>query len=160
MHPRSWASPHHCPVALIPRNTRHGHTHCRSSKGLTGRSLPMVRLVAGSLSPWKVGVYSEHLLRALSDGVLKSLDCALPLLTDTRPTAPFLFWAGIPDPLHRGITPRSFEHIFQEVSVRENTKFLIRASYIEIYNEQVCRHSCAQCLRLACSTDGVVNLWD
>ena len=45
---------------------------------------------------------------------------------------------GIPDPeIHRGITPRSFEHIFQECSVRENTKFLIRASYLEIYNENV-----------------------
>lgn len=45
---------------------------------------------------------------------------------------------GIPDPPeHRGITPRSFEHIFQEVTVREDTKFLIRASYLEIYNEQV-----------------------
>lgn len=45
---------------------------------------------------------------------------------------------GIPNPpQHRGITPRSFEHIFQEVAVRENTKFLVRASYLEIYNEQV-----------------------
>eukprot|EP00055_Hartaetosiga_balthica_P007617 m.26433 g.26433 ORF g.26433 m.26433 type:complete len:1233 (+) comp5858_c0_seq1:355-4053(+) len=45
---------------------------------------------------------------------------------------------GIPNPPeHRGITPRSFEHIFQEVAVRENTKFLVRASYLEIYNESV-----------------------
>ena len=45
---------------------------------------------------------------------------------------------GIPNPpIHRGITPRSFEHIFQECAVRENTKFLIRASYLEIYNEQI-----------------------
>lgn len=45
---------------------------------------------------------------------------------------------GIPDPPeHRGVTPRSFEHIFQEVAVRENTKFLVRASYLEIYNEQI-----------------------
>ena len=45
---------------------------------------------------------------------------------------------GIPDPpIHRGITPRSFEHIFQATQVREDTKFLIRASYLEIYNEQV-----------------------
>eukprot|EP00049_Salpingoeca_infusionum_P002080 m.53909 g.53909 ORF g.53909 m.53909 type:complete len:1163 (-) comp11376_c0_seq3:388-3876(-) len=45
---------------------------------------------------------------------------------------------GIPDPPeHRGLTPRSFEHIFQEVAVRENTKFLVRASYLEIYNENV-----------------------
>jgi kinesin family protein 3/17 len=45
---------------------------------------------------------------------------------------------GIPDPPeHRGLTPRSFEHIFQEVAVRENTKFLVRTSYLEIYNENV-----------------------
>eukprot|EP00039_Didymoeca_costata_P005568 m.82575 g.82575 ORF g.82575 m.82575 type:complete len:1374 (+) comp12876_c0_seq2:187-4308(+) len=45
---------------------------------------------------------------------------------------------GIPDPpQHRGITPRSFEHIFQEVQVRDNTRFLVRASYLEIYNEMV-----------------------
>lgn len=45
---------------------------------------------------------------------------------------------GIPDPPeHRGLTPRSFEHIFQEVAVRENTKFLVRVSYLEIYNENV-----------------------
>ncbi|EDQ91186.1 uncharacterized protein MONBRDRAFT_23354 [Monosiga brevicollis MX1] len=45
---------------------------------------------------------------------------------------------GIPDPPeHRGLTPRSFEHIFQEVAVRENCKFLVRASYLEIYNENI-----------------------
>lgn len=45
---------------------------------------------------------------------------------------------GIPEPQrHRGITPRSFEHIFQEMAVRESTKFLVRASYLEIYNENI-----------------------
>ena len=45
---------------------------------------------------------------------------------------------GIADhPEHRGITPRAFEHIFQEVAVQETAKFLVRASYLEIYNENV-----------------------
>ena len=45
---------------------------------------------------------------------------------------------GIPEHFdHRGITPRSFEHVFQEVAVRSNTKFLVRASYLEIYNDSV-----------------------
>ncbi len=45
---------------------------------------------------------------------------------------------GIADhPDHKGITPRAFEHIFQEVAVQENSKFLVRASYLEIYNENV-----------------------
>ena len=40
---------------------------------------------------------------------------------------------GIADhPDHKGITPRAFEHIFQEVAVQENSKFLVRASYLEV----------------------------
>ncbi|XP_062962373.1 kinesin-like protein KIF17 isoform X2 [Cynocephalus volans] len=37
----------------------------------------------------------------------------------------------------RGIIPRAFEHIFESVQCAENTKFLVRASYLEIYNEDV-----------------------
>ncbi|XP_029434292.1 kinesin-like protein KIF17 isoform X2 [Rhinatrema bivittatum] len=45
---------------------------------------------------------------------------------------------GIPDPsAQRGIIPRAFEHIFDYVQCAENTKFLVRASYLEIYNEDI-----------------------
>ncbi|XP_077007115.1 kinesin-like protein KIF17 isoform X2 [Tamandua tetradactyla] len=40
-------------------------------------------------------------------------------------------------PAQRGIIPRAFEHIFESVQCAENTKFLVRASYLEIYNEDV-----------------------
>lgn len=51
---------------------------------------------------------------------------------------------GIADhPDHRGITPRAFEHIFQEVAVKEDSKFLVRASYLE-----VCRRE-KQCFLLS-----------
>ena len=40
-------------------------------------------------------------------------------------------------PSARGIIPRSFEHIFEAISVIENKKFLVVASYLEIYNEDV-----------------------
>ncbi|XP_058160220.1 kinesin-like protein KIF17 isoform X3 [Dasypus novemcinctus] len=40
-------------------------------------------------------------------------------------------------PSQRGIIPRAFEHIFESVQCAENTKFLVRASYLEIYNEDV-----------------------
>ena len=32
---------------------------------------------------------------------------------------------------------RAFDHVFETVSVSEATKFLIRASYLEIYNEEI-----------------------
>lgn len=45
---------------------------------------------------------------------------------------------GVTDPTsQRGIIPRAFDHIFETVSVTENAKFLIRASYLEIYNEEI-----------------------
>ncbi|XP_033638338.1 kinesin-like protein KIF17 [Asterias rubens] len=45
---------------------------------------------------------------------------------------------GITDPAtQRGIIPRSFEHIFENIQVTEGVKFLVRASYLEIYNEEI-----------------------
>ncbi|XP_043919113.1 kinesin-like protein KIF17 [Protopterus annectens] len=45
---------------------------------------------------------------------------------------------GITDPAsQRGIIPRAFEHIFESIQCAENTKFLVRVSYLEIYNEEV-----------------------
>ncbi|KAF6109351.1 kinesin family member 17 [Phyllostomus discolor] len=45
---------------------------------------------------------------------------------------------GLADPpSQRGIIPRAFEHVFESVQCAENTKFLVRAAYLEIYNEDV-----------------------
>ncbi|KAI9009638.1 P-loop containing nucleoside triphosphate hydrolase protein [Gaertneriomyces semiglobifer] len=46
---------------------------------------------------------------------------------------------GIRDvPELRGIIPNAFEHIFAEISMAEkSTQFLVRASYLEIYNEDI-----------------------
>ncbi|KAI8588190.1 P-loop containing nucleoside triphosphate hydrolase protein [Geranomyces variabilis] len=46
---------------------------------------------------------------------------------------------GIRDvPELRGIIPNAFEHIFAEISMAEKTtQFLVRASYLEIYNEDI-----------------------
>ncbi|GBN34502.1 Kinesin-like protein KIF17, partial [Araneus ventricosus] len=40
-------------------------------------------------------------------------------------------------PSQKGIIPRAFEHIFEAISITENTKFLVHASYLEIYNEEI-----------------------
>ena len=46
---------------------------------------------------------------------------------------------GITDPPEqRGIIPRAFEHIFEQIDVDEaETKYLVQASYLEIYNEEI-----------------------
>jgi Kinesin motor domain len=45
---------------------------------------------------------------------------------------------GRPDPpFLRGIIPNSFQHIFDHISSASNFQFLVRASYLEIYNEEI-----------------------
>mmetsp|Transcript_31214 Transcript_31214/g.62040 ORF Transcript_31214/g.62040 Transcript_31214/m.62040 type:complete len:532 (+) Transcript_31214:131-1726(+) len=45
---------------------------------------------------------------------------------------------GKPDPPNqRGIIPHSFYHIFEHVNTTKDQQFLIRASYLEIYNEEI-----------------------
>jgi kinesin family protein 3/17 len=45
---------------------------------------------------------------------------------------------GKPDPPNqRGIIPHSFYHIFESVNSTKDQQFLIRASYLEIYNEEI-----------------------
>jgi kinesin family protein 3/17 len=45
---------------------------------------------------------------------------------------------GKPDPPHlRGVIPNSFQHIFEYVSNSRDAQYLVRASYLEIYNEEI-----------------------
>ena len=45
---------------------------------------------------------------------------------------------GRPDPPHlRGIIPNSFQHIFDHIANAPDLQFLVRASYLEIYNEEI-----------------------
>ena len=38
---------------------------------------------------------------------------------------------------NKGIIPRTFQHLVNIVEVSKDKKFLIRCSYIEIYNEEI-----------------------
>lgn len=40
-------------------------------------------------------------------------------------------------PTMRGIVPRSFDHIFNSINASPGVQFLVRASFLELYNEEV-----------------------
>ncbi|GMH91959.1 hypothetical protein TL16_g12208 [Triparma laevis f. inornata] len=45
---------------------------------------------------------------------------------------------GLPSPDSlRGVIPRSFDHIFEAIRIAEGMEFLVRCSYLEIYNEDI-----------------------
>ena len=41
------------------------------------------------------------------------------------------------NPELRGVIPNSFDHIFNHIARSTNTQFLVRASYLEIYQEEI-----------------------
>ena len=41
------------------------------------------------------------------------------------------------DPEMRGVIPNCFDFIFSHISKSENLQFLVRASYLEIYQDEV-----------------------
>ncbi|XP_065822593.1 kinesin family member 3Cb [Labrus bergylta] len=41
------------------------------------------------------------------------------------------------DPEMRGVIPNSFQHIFTQISRTQNQKYLVRSSYLEIYQEEI-----------------------
>lgn len=46
--------------------------------------------------------------------------------------------SGIPkDPVHKGIMPRAFETVFKNIECDSKRQYLVRASYLEIYNEEI-----------------------
>lgn len=45
---------------------------------------------------------------------------------------------GKADPPHeRGIIPRTFDHVFKVIEGTPNIQFLVRVSYLELYNEEI-----------------------
>ncbi|CAH8587021.1 unnamed protein product [Schistosoma rodhaini] len=40
-------------------------------------------------------------------------------------------------PFQKGVIPRAFDQIFETMSVSEKTKYLVHASFLEIYNEEI-----------------------
>ena len=43
----------------------------------------------------------------------------------------------ISNEVNKGIIPRTFQHLVNIVETSKDKKFLIRCSYIEIYNEEI-----------------------
>lgn len=41
------------------------------------------------------------------------------------------------DPELRGVMPNSFDHIFGHIAASKDAQYLVRASYLEIYKEEI-----------------------
>ncbi|RDD45025.1 Kinesin-like protein KIF17 [Trichoplax sp. H2] len=73
----------------------------------------------------------------LVDGVLEGYNGTIFAYGQTGCGKSYTMQGVTDPPSQRGITPRAFDHIFEAIQTTEGTKYLIRASYLEIYNETI-----------------------
>ncbi|XP_048340429.1 kinesin-like protein KIF17 [Sphaerodactylus townsendi] len=81
-------------------------------------------------------IYNE-IAYPLVEGVTEGYNGTIFAYGQTGSGKSFTMQGILDPPSQKGIIPRAFEHLFESVQCAENAKFLIRASYLEIYNEDI-----------------------
>ncbi|XP_064634022.1 kinesin-II 95 kDa subunit-like [Lineus longissimus] len=79
----------------------------------------------------------DETFRDLVDSVLQGFNGTIFAYGQTGTGKTFTMQGVKNDPEMRGVIPNSFEHIFQHIARTENQQFLVRASYLEIYQEDI-----------------------
>uniref|UniRef100_A0A4W5PV28 Kinesin-like protein n=1 Tax=Hucho hucho TaxID=62062 RepID=A0A4W5PV28_9TELE len=78
----------------------------------------------------------DDTVRPLVDSVLQGFNGTILAYGQTGTGKTFTM-LGMPTDNERGIIPNSFNHIFTQISRSQNQQYLVRASYLEIYQEEV-----------------------
>ncbi|XP_063152706.1 kinesin-like protein KIF17 [Candoia aspera] len=81
-------------------------------------------------------IYNE-IAYPLIEGVTEGYNGTIFAYGQTGSGKSFTMQGILDPPSQKGIIPRAFEHLFESVQCAENTKFLVRASFLEIYNEDI-----------------------
>nr|XP_023962323.1 kinesin-like protein KIF17 isoform X4 [Chrysemys picta bellii] len=81
-------------------------------------------------------IYNE-IAYPLVEGVTEGYNGTIFAYGQTGSGKSFTMQGIVDPPTQKGIIPRAFEHVFESVQCAENTKFLVRVSYLEIYNEDI-----------------------
>uniref|UniRef100_A0A8B9CUB8 Kinesin-like protein n=1 Tax=Anser brachyrhynchus TaxID=132585 RepID=A0A8B9CUB8_9AVES len=84
----------------------------------------------------KVELYDET-FRPLVDSVLQGFNGTIFAYGQTGTGKTYTMEGVRGDPEKRGVIPNSFDHIFTHISRSQNQQYLVRASYLEIYQEEI-----------------------
>ncbi|CAL1674654.1 unnamed protein product [Lasius platythorax] len=79
----------------------------------------------------------EETVRPLVSSVLDGFNGTIFAYGQTGTGKTYTMEGAKMDHERRGVIPRSFEHIFNHIGRSENMQYLVRASYLEIYQEEI-----------------------
>ncbi|XP_032780357.2 kinesin-like protein KIF3B [Daphnia magna] len=81
-------------------------------------------------------LYDES-FKPLVDSVLQGYNGTIFAYGQTGTGKTYTMEGVAKDPDKQGVIPRSFEHIFNHIAQSHDRQYLVRASYLEIYKEQI-----------------------
>lgn len=79
----------------------------------------------------------DYAVRPLVDSVLLGFNGTIFAYGQTGTGKTYTMQGVSTDPEKRGVIPNSFQHIFTQISRSQNQKYLVRSSYLEIYQEDI-----------------------
>ncbi|CAM2112482.1 kinesin-like protein KIF3C isoform X1 [Caretta caretta] len=79
----------------------------------------------------------DETVRPLIDSVLQGFNGTIFAYGQTGTGKTYTMQGAWTDSEKRGIVPNSFEHVFTHISRSQNQQYLVRASYLEIYQEEI-----------------------
>lgn len=79
----------------------------------------------------------DDAMRPLVESVLQGFNGTIFAYGQTGTGKTYTMLGVSSDPEKRGIIPNSFQHIFTHISRTQNQKYLVRSSYLEIYQEEI-----------------------
>ncbi|XP_072553013.1 kinesin-like protein KIF3B [Salminus brasiliensis] len=123
---------------VVSVDVKLGQVAVRNPRGASSHEHPKV-FTFDSVYDWnskQIDLYDET-FRPLVDSVLLGFNGTIFAYGQTGTGKTYTMEGVRNDPERRGVIPNSFEHIFTHISRSQNQQYLVRASYLEIYQEEI-----------------------
>ncbi|KAL2082594.1 hypothetical protein ACEWY4_022412 [Coilia grayii] len=122
---------------VVEMDVKLGQVALRNPRAAQGELLKTFTFDAVYDASSKQSDLYDETVRPLIDSVLQGFNGTIFAYGQTGTGKTYTMQGQWLDPEKRGIIPSSFEHIFTHISRSKNQQYLVRASYLEIYQEEV-----------------------
>ncbi|XP_048387877.1 kinesin-like protein KIF3C isoform X2 [Stegostoma tigrinum] len=122
---------------IVEMDVNLGQVSIRNPKGSPTELPKSFRFDAVYESSSRQSELYDETVRPLVDSVLQGFNGTVFAYGQTGTGKTYTMQGVWAEPEKRGIIPNSFEHIFTHISRSQDQQYLVRASYLEIYQEEI-----------------------
>uniref|UniRef100_UPI00398EEDD8 kinesin-like protein KIF3C isoform X2 n=1 Tax=Pristiophorus japonicus TaxID=55135 RepID=UPI00398EEDD8 len=122
---------------IVDMDVKLGQVYIRNPKAISSEMPKSFTFDAVYDSSSKQSDLYDETVRPLVDSVLQGFNGTVFAYGQTGTGKTYTMQGIWADPEKRGIIPNSFEQIFTHISRSQDQQYLVRASYLEIYQEEI-----------------------